>query len=320
MGISLSQGPYQYNRFDDYEARIKSLEEKSSYMKKQDEEEADYEDEEEDKGAGSPAKMAKSVKEEGKKSKKSSDKDEEESEDEEKKEEKDSLEEAHLHELNLERLRNAERARQQTKAKKAEKEEKNEKAAARAEVKVGKQAVAHNVAKAKAEEKEKQQKDQRKRMSKADLSRVPAKNRIEEEAATAENMARRAMNKAPNSTKEKVQAKVMENHQMDSYVRALGRMGATYDIHEKEEVAQEQLEESTLGMGLVTPVLAGKSPDQQETPEVESETAITKEVVLEFLVNENYATNAVSAEAMFHHMSDDFLLVIEGLIAESSAE
>ena len=48
MGFSLSQGPYQYNRFDDYEKKI-GLNEKSSYEKKQDKEEAEYNDDEEEK-------------------------------------------------------------------------------------------------------------------------------------------------------------------------------------------------------------------------------------------------------------------------------
>jgi len=44
---------------------------------------------------------------------------------------------------------------------------------------------------------------------------------------------------------------------------------------------------------------------------VDEEVSITKDMVLEFLVGENYATNEVSAEAMFNHMSDEFLLEIE---------
>ena len=42
-------------------------------------------------------------------------------------------------------------------------------------------------------------------------------------------------------------------------------------------------------------------------------------MVVEFLLDENYANNPVSAEALFNHMSDEFLLEIEERIEEGMA-
>ena len=41
------------------------------------------------------------------------------------------------------------------------------------------------------------------------------------------------------------------------------------------------------------------------------ETSITKEMVIEYLVAENFASNEVSAEILHTHISDDFLYQIE---------
>ena len=41
------------------------------------------------------------------------------------------------------------------------------------------------------------------------------------------------------------------------------------------------------------------------------EVQLTKEMVIEYLVNENYATNEVSAEILHKHISDEFLEEIE---------
>ena len=43
---------------------------------------------------------------------------------------------------------------------------------------------------------------------------------------------------------------------------------------------------------------------------------ITKEMVVEYLVNEGYANNEVSAEILHQHVSDDFLANIEEMMTE----
>ena len=256
MGFSLSQGPYQYNRFDDYEKQIGISE---------------------GEGASSPAKMAKAVEKSAKKTEKES----------------------------------AKNKRIDSKEKKA--------AAFRRQ-----------------DQWEKNRHD-----AKLAETVVLASDKT---ASPAENLARRAMNKAPQDTKAKLQAKVMEDttYQMDSYVRALGRMGATYDIHESKKEHEEDLKDDEEKDSKYAEKDAeeadydkkkGKSKrakeldddaeqddaDKGEDKKIAKDVAegITKEMVVDFLVNENYASNGVSAEVLHQHMSDEFLVVIENMIAEA---
>ena len=45
------------------------------------------------------------------------------------------------------------------------------------------------------------------------------------------------------------------------------------------------------------------------------EVELTKEDVIEYLVNANYADNEVSAEVLHNHVSDDFLANIESMMS-----
>ena len=104
------------------------------------------------------------------------------------------------------------------------------------------------------------------------------------------------------------------NYQMDSYVRALGRMGATYDIHEKEEINEGM--EPVLMSPVANPYQESPSADVDAIPGA-PDPSISKQDVIYYLGAENYVDNVVSAEVLHHHITDEFLLVIEELIAEA---
>ena len=182
----------------------------------------------------------------------------------------------------------------------------------------------------------------------------------------------------------------MENHRMNSYVRALGVMGKTYNIHESEvlkeqmaamapqpegppmgppggggpggEMGPEEKQKMIMmlmmkikelqgegGPGAGGPPMGGlgeskeptderkeaadradeekrqkkegKKGEAHETEELEKEEdkelskeSVSKNDVLGYLIREGMATNPVSAEAMFNHMSDPFLVNIENHI------
>ena len=59
--------------------------------------------------------------------------------------------------------------------------------------------------------------------------------------------------------------------------------------------------------GMIGSMVGSKVAEETE----EEQMAITKEMVVEFLIDEKYANNEVSAEALFNHMSDEFLVEIE---------
>ena len=54
--------------------------------------------------------------------------------------------------------------------------------------------------------------------------------------------------------------------------------------------------------------------DKKDKKEVKEE--ITKDMVISHLIDNNYVNNEVSAEAMFNHISDEFLEEIESVIEE----
>ena len=86
---------------------------------------------------------------------------------------------------------------------------------------------------------------------------------------------------------------VAENATMNSYVRALSRMGAMYDIHE-----------STAEMP--TKMVSGVMGAMTQSPEVEEEEEglTPAEYVMAYLMKEGFAETAVSAEVMASHMSE----------------
>lgn len=74
------------------------------------------------------------------------------------------------------------------------------------------------------------------------------------------------------------------------------------DCECKEEV--ELVDEGSCGSGY------------QKGGEVKAKKKIVKEDVLEYLMNEGFANNSVSAEVLFNHISDEFLVSIEEEIME----
>ena len=114
----------------------------------------------------------------------------------------------------------------------------------------------------------------------------------------------------------------MENPQMTKYARALGRMGSMYNpLEEKKELPdfiQKKIDEKN-----------GKKEDDDEDKkedddkkkdkkEMKESVELTKEMVIEYLVDEGYANNEVSAEILHQHVSDDFLANIEEMMIESA--
>ena len=55
----------------------------------------------------------------------------------------------------------------------------------------------------------------------------------------------------------------------------------------------------------------GKKAHDKAHEKMDEEVTLTKEMVVEYLVNEGYANNEVSAEILHTHMSDEFLEEIE---------
>ena len=135
---------------------------------------------------------------------------------------------------------------------------------------------------------------------------------------------------------------------MAMYSRALGRMGAMYNpLEEKKELpdfikkkmddkkkkddepTSERKEAADRGAEEKRQKKEGKKGEAHETKEIEKledkklskeEVSITKEMVVEYLVNEGYANNAVSAEILHKHVSDEFLEQIEQMMVEGLNE
>ncbi len=118
---------------------------------------------------------------------------------------------------------------------------------------------------------------------------------------------------------------IMEHPQMALYSRALGRMGAGYpaaNLYEKESTA-ERKEAADRADEEKRQKKEGKKGEAHETKEIEKledkklskeEVIIDKDMVLQYLIDENFVNNEVSAEAMFNHISDDFLANIEEMM------
>jgi hypothetical protein len=72
------------------------------------------------------------------------------------------------------------------------------------------------------------------------------------------------------------------------------------------------------GRGTVpTSLTSGKyGPNVSSPPSVKKEETVTKQDVIEYLVSEGYASNEVSAEVIFTHITDGFLENIEDQIME----
>ena len=60
----------------------------------------------------------------------------------------------------------------------------------------------------------------------------------------------------------------------------------------------------------------GDDKKEDKKSDCKESVEITKEMVVEYLVNEGYANNEVSAEILHQHVSDDFLANIEEMMTE----
>ena len=158
---------------------------------------------------------------------------------------------------------------------------------------------------------------------------------VEMTASPKENVARRGINKMSNDKKAAAEAKLMEQEQrMAMYSRALGVMGAHYSgpgfgvgaqsLNEKESTA-ERKSAADRGDEEKRQKKEGKYGEAHETKEIEKmqdkklkneDVQITKEMVIEYLVDEGFATNEVSAEILHTHVSDEFLADIEEMMTE----
>ena len=160
---------------------------------------------------------------------------------------------------------------------------------------------------------------------------------IEMTTSPKENMARRGVNKLNNTTKANAEAKLMEGNEqrMAMYSRALGVMGAHYSgpgfgisglsekkdlpdfikdkMDEKKDDAKEEGKKEGKKEGEKT-----TREDEKEDKKMKEDVSITKEMVVEYLVNEGYANNAVSAEILHKHVSDEFLEQIEQMMVEEA--
>jgi hypothetical protein len=330
MGFSLSGGPYQYNRFDLYEKKkLDPVGKEDGDIDNDGDEDSsdDYlksrrkaigkamksggdKENEEEKGASGPGKMAKKVRDAGKKSKKRGSELDKEDEKEEEKEEEDTADVSEGYKpLPKEKM-----ARQAHKA-------------------YGKEqrAVASG-----------DEKEVNKQMQRRNAMQMPASRKtqlLNKEEVTNEgtvapgaNLAQRKLNKDDNNSKLKVTKAVMEANEqrMAMYSRALGVMGAHYSgpgfgvaaapLEEKKEPTDERKEAADRADEEKRQKKEGKKGEAHETKELEKiedkelakeEVTLTKEDVLQYLIDENFVNNEVSAEAMFNHISDDFLANIE---------
>ena len=164
---------------------------------------------------------------------------------------------------------------------------------------------------------------------------------IEMTTSPKENMARRGVNKLNNTTKANAEAKLMEGNEqrMAMYSRALGVMGSHYSgpgfgvsgLSEKKEPTDERKAAADRADEEKRQEKEGKKGEAHETKEIEKledkalsgkykkeDVQITKEMVVEYLVNEGYANNAVSAEILHKHVSDEFLEQIEAMMVEEA--
>jgi len=105
---------------------------------------------------------------------------------------------------------------------------------------------------------------------------------------------------------------VAEDATMNSYVRALSRMGAMYDINEKSSCGSDKKkkaeyvkEDAELPTTMISGTMGAMTEPQYEDSEEEAEYT-PAEYVMAYLMAEGFADNPVSAEIMASHMSDDW--------------
>ncbi len=119
---------------------------------------------------------------------------------------------------------------------------------------------------------------------------------------------------------------------MNSYVRALSKMGQYYQFNDNTE---KQLDEivglvkgaaDTVGEVVKAPLdvagKVGKSATKavKDTASGITEDVSAEEVVLKVLMDEGYVTNATSGEVFIQHMSDEwFNSLVEGALQENAA-
>ena len=113
---------------------------------------------------------------------------------------------------------------------------------------------------------------------------------------------------------------------MNSYVRALSKMGQYYQFNDNTE---KQLDEvaglvkgavDAVGEVAAAPVKVGKKALDIKDKTPVSEDVSAEEVVLKVLMDEGYVTNATSGEVFIKHMSDEwFNSLVEGALQENKA-
>ena len=140
------------------------------------------------------------------------------------------------------------------------------------------------------------------------------------------DVAQRKLNKDANNSKLKVTKAVMEQEQqrMAMYSRALGVMGAQYGgtapAKEEEEVTTEAAKPDYLDFDKDGDKKEPMKKALKEKGMKKEETELTKEDVVAYLLENDYADNEVSAEILHTHMSDELLASIEEqMISESEA-
>ena len=146
------------------------------------------------------------------------------------------------------------------------------------------------------------------------------------------NLAQRGVKKLNNDSKANAEAKIMEGNEqrMAMYSRALGVMGAHYSgtpmVEKKDdEPTAERKAAADRADEEKRQKKEGKKGEAHETKEIEKmedkelskeEFSLTKEMVIEYMVQEGFANNEVSAEILHTHMSDELLASIESQMLE----
>ena len=137
------------------------------------------------------------------------------------------------------------------------------------------------------------------------------------------------------NTSETTDTVMEDNQRMAMYSRALGVMGAHYsgqpiaekkkdddeDKKDKKDSSDKKADKDYDGDGEVESSKEeyfGSKDKAIKKAMAKEEAGVTKDMVVEYLVQENYANNAVSAEILHSHMSDEFLVQIEEAIEKLS--
>ena len=90
-----------------------------------------------------------------------------------------------------------------------------------------------------------------------------------------------------------------------------GKKGEAHETKEVEELEDEDLKKGGKKKGKFWQDSDGDGKWYEKGDDVKEEIILTKEDVVQYLVDEGYASNEVSAEVLHQHISDDFLAEIE---------